>query len=157
MKTLLCTTALALAVSPAALADEVRHGLQCNLMMKSSPGPKEIDQLSRLPKGVLEDSLKPMPMEFIYEFLPDGTVAASVIDKDVSGPVMLTLKTSSLVYSLTVPIDPSRPHDHSYASINRQTGALQGIGFMHNDTFNEDTMSTWTGQCHAITIPAPKL
>ena len=97
MKTLLCTTALALAVSPAALADEVRHGLQCNLLIKLSPGPKEIDQLSRLPKGTLEDSLKPMPMEFIYEFLPDGTVAASVIDKDVSGPVMLTLKTSSLV------------------------------------------------------------
>ena len=153
MKTLPFATALALTATPAVFADEAKYALQCTVTIPGTyPGPKELGSLKKLPKDVLEDRLKPYTFELIYEFLPDGKVAVSTNDNDgrMGGTSTMILHTSSLMYSLEAPIDPAKPYDHHYTTIDRQTGHLEGVSSFRN-SFDEDFLELLLA--HATQLP----
>jgi hypothetical protein len=143
------------------------NAVQCTITTtRSSPGPKELASFNAFgattAKATLAIAMKPTVMDTVIEFRPfDGTAIASILDIDGDASISgagerMNVTMSSLAYTVSR-TDPSKPHDFYSISINRQTGALKETSALHFDLYDETVIYDGTGQCHAVTVPEPKL
>jgi hypothetical protein len=150
LSALMCAAALLVEVCSHAYAGDASpappsagYALQCTITMT---GWRKKDGKIELPTST---------NDWIYEFLPDNKITSQLKPpKDNpelrTSPAIMNVEVSSTSYIL-MPEKLSTSTLRFESSIDRQTGVMAG------ESVDPEYIVKWSGTCHPVTIPSPKL